>query len=235
MTRYTVDFDIYTGKSDKSDSGLSHDVVMQLVPPLSFQGFELYVDNFYSSPDLFVNLLDHGITATGTFHSNRRVLPPEVVALKLALEKSKAPHGTGYYYRDDKIGIVYCLWRDSRVVSVMSTCHPGHKSTIMVSRNCTLPDGQRGTVEIPRPIPIEQYNRFMGGVDKSDQYLAYHNVLRKTVQYWKTLFYHMIDVAIVNALYCIITLLCYLVAVLCQKTTSVTNWCCRSLRSMDDR
>ena len=200
MTGYTVDFDIYTGKSaDKSDSGLSHDVVMRLVKPLAFQGYELYVDNFYSSPNLFVNLLDHGITATGTFRSNRRGLPPEVVALKLALEKSKAPRGTGYYYRDDKTGIVYCLWKDTRIVSVMSTCHPGHKSDTMVTRNCALPDGQRGTVEIPRPIPIEQYNRFMGGVDKSDQYLAYHNVLRKTVRYWKTLFYHMIDIAIVNA------------------------------------
>ena len=39
----------------------------------------------------------------------------------------------------------------------------------------------------------------MGGVDKSDQYLAYHNVLQKTVRYWKTLFYHMIDMAVVNA------------------------------------
>ena len=54
-------------------------------------------------------------------------------------------------------------------------------------------------MEIPRPIPIEQYNRFMCGVDKSDQYLAYHNVLHRTFCYWKTLFYHMIDVPIVNA------------------------------------
>lgn len=46
---------------------------------------------------------------------------------------------------------------------------------------------------------IEKYNTYMGGVDKSDQYLAYHNVLRKTVCYWKTLFYHMIDIAAVNA------------------------------------
>ncbi len=39
----------------------------------------------------------------------------------------------------------------------------------------------------------------MGGVDKSDQFLAYHNVLRKTVRYWKTLFYHAIDIAVVNS------------------------------------
>ena len=39
----------------------------------------------------------------------------------------------------------------------------------------------------------------MGGVDKSDQLLSYHNVLRKTVRYWKTPFYNLLDVSIVNA------------------------------------
>ena len=70
---------------------------------------------------------------------------------------------------------------------------------------------------IPRPIAIEKYNLFMGGVDKSDQYLAYHNV-RKTVHYWKTLFYHMIDVAVV----------------LCQRMTSMMNWYFRLLISMEN-
>ena len=37
------------------------------------------------------------------------------------------------------------------------------------------------------------------GSSSSNQFLAYHNVLRKTVRYWKTLFYHMIDIAAVNA------------------------------------
>jgi hypothetical protein len=38
----------------------------------------------------------------------------------------------------------------------------------------------------------EKYNVYMGGVDKSDQFLANHYVWRKTVCYWKTLFYHII-------------------------------------------
>ena len=37
------------------------------------------------------------------------------------------------------------------------------------------------------------------GQGQSDQFLAYHNVLRKTVHYWKTLFYHLIDTSVVNA------------------------------------
>lgn len=39
----------------------------------------------------------------------------------------------------------------------------------------------------------------MGGVDKSDQYIAYHRILRKTVRYWKTPFYHLLEVAATNA------------------------------------
>lgn len=57
MTGYTVDFNIYTGKTtEKSDLGLAHDVVMQLVPPLTFQSYELYCDNYYSSLVLFADL-----------------------------------------------------------------------------------------------------------------------------------------------------------------------------------
>ena len=38
----------------------------------------------------------------------------------------------------------------------------------------------------------------MNGVDKSDQLLAKYNLLRKCVRWWKTLFFHMVDMAIVN-------------------------------------
>ena len=46
---------------------------------------------------------------------------------------------------------------------------------------------------------MAKYNASMGGVDRSDQYLSYHNLLCRTVRYWKTLFYHAVDVAVVNS------------------------------------
>ena len=49
------------------------------------------------------------------------------------------------------------------------------------------------------PVVVCEYNNIIiGGVDKSDQYMAYHNVLRRTVRFWKTPFYHLIDIAVVN-------------------------------------
>ena len=54
------------------------------------------------------------------------------------------------------------------------------------------------TVEVKQPMAIHKYNAFMNGVDKSDQTLNTNNVLHKCVRWWKTLFFHMIDIALVN-------------------------------------
>ena len=48
---YTLDFDVYTGKdgNGKGDHGVAYGVVMKLVAPFFFQGYHLYIDNFYTS------------------------------------------------------------------------------------------------------------------------------------------------------------------------------------------
>jgi len=52
-------------------------------------------------------------------------------------------------------------------------------------------------VNIPRPV--KGYNNNMGGVDLSDQLLKYYEIIRKSKKWWKTLFFHFFDVAIVNS------------------------------------
>ena len=54
-------------------------------------------------------------------------------------------------------------------------------------------------VEVTIP-PILEYNMYMNGVDRSDQLLQCYEVLRKTKKkYWKTLFFHLVDLAAVNS------------------------------------
>ena len=37
-------------------------------------------------------------------------------------------------------------------------------------------------MEIKKPTTVVQYNKFMKGIDRADQYLSYYSVLRKTVK-----------------------------------------------------
>ena len=80
-TGYTLDFDVYCGKRRTvpiSIYGLAYDVVMELVKTYSYQGYLVFFDNFYTSPELVKALKARGIEATGTIRVSRHGVP-EVV------------------------------------------------------------------------------------------------------------------------------------------------------------
>ena len=66
----TCNFQVYCGKMGEtvSSSGLGFDVVTKLVDGLEKQGFVVYIDNFYSSPVLFEELVKQGFGAVGTIN-----------------------------------------------------------------------------------------------------------------------------------------------------------------------
>ena len=109
---------IYYGKETQLlDSSLPHTakVVMTLVEPFHHQGYDLYIDRFYSSPLLSTELSKAGITVTGTVQANRRGLPKEVTV------KQKEPRGT---VRAARSGDMVALsWLDKRKVLMLSTKH----------------------------------------------------------------------------------------------------------------
>ena len=178
---YTVDFNVYTGKStEKSEDGLTADVVLQLTAPFTGQGYQVFCDNYYTSVKLFEKLTKEGIAATGVMRVSRKGIPQCVKQLKSALCRSDVPRGVGYYIREPDSPHVFVCWRDNRTVLALSTAIPGHSESVVTQRMKNK-DGTSQRQELPCPKVITTYNVYMGGVDKSDQFLAYHNVLRRTV------------------------------------------------------
>ena len=61
--------------------------------------------------------------------------------------------------------------------------------------------GSTGVVRkmVPALPALLDYNQYMGGVDVSDQYIGYYNLIHKTRKYWKTLFYHFLDIMVTNS------------------------------------
>lgn len=56
--------------------------------------------------------------------------------------------------------------------------------------------------EIPAPQVVDVYNKHMGGVDLLDSLLGLYRISIRSRQWYKKIFFHMIDMCIVNV-YCI--------------------------------
>ena len=189
-TGYTLDFNVYTGKSeDHHEHALAYGVVKDVIAPYIFQRYFVFLDNYYTSTQLLEDLYKQEVYATGTFRVDRCGIPEEVKALKVALSLSKVTRGTGHYIRFENDpsqhtphnAIAYVCWRDTHAVCAMLAAYPGHAINTVSRKKVVRKTGTVETSQILRPIIIEQYNSYMGGVDKSDQLLSYYNVLRKTM------------------------------------------------------
>ena len=116
-----------------------------------------------------------GIYSTGTLRVDRIGTPPVVQQMKKVLNMNGVSRGIWYYFREENSSVVYCGSTDSSCVVLMSTEHPGHEDTAQHRvKNASVSQ----TIDVAIPAMIKNYNQFMGGADKSDQFMSYHHVPR---------------------------------------------------------
>lgn len=191
---YMVDYILYTGKATTSGSGkgLSFDVVVELVKN-EYLGTDyiIYTDNFYTSPVLFHHLIQQGFGVRGTYREGRTGVPK---TKENALDK-RSPRGSIRWMRDGDL--LYIKWKDTREVSLCSSIHPMYSGDMVQRWQKTGEQHQR--VSVPRPTAVTEYNKYMGGVDTSDQMLGTNSVHRKTKRWTIAVFQHLVDICVTNS------------------------------------
>jgi hypothetical protein len=184
-TGFVLDIIIYTGKQTeiqkKNYIGISGNVVVTLLEPYLERGHTLFIDNWYSSPTLFKYLYDHRTNACGTVRRNRIGMPKFVKKLKRG--------ETEAFHTDEMMALA---WKDKKDVTMLTTVH----------KNVFKPTGKVNYVTkipISKPESIVDYNKNMGAVDQSDMMLSSVNSSRKTLKWYKKLFFHLLDLSLLNA------------------------------------
>ena len=193
---YTVDFSVYIGKAAGqriSEFGLGYDVGMRLMRPFLHQGYHLYVDNFYTSFPLFKDLFAQGVPATGTISEKRRGFP-DALKKDVPWVPPKKNWGAMRWVRDPPCLVLQ--WVDSKVVSLLSTIERANDHGFVNRKR--KDDDVWAIREVQQPKVIANYNKYMNGVDHSDQILATNTVLHKIMKWWKNMVFHLIDMAVVN-------------------------------------
>ncbi|XP_068572703.1 piggyBac transposable element-derived protein 4-like [Cebidichthys violaceus] len=166
---YTWNFFVYSGKN----------------------GYLLFTDNFYSSPALFSDLAKKNIGCCGTIRKNCIGFPK---TQNNDLPK-KAERGDMRWIQDGKL--LFVKWTDSREVTMCSTIHQVDSGQTIKRKVKAAAVWQNKS--IPVPDTILDYNRNMGGVDLSDALIGFYSVRHKTMKWYKTFFYHFMDISVVNS------------------------------------
>ena len=170
----------------------------------------IYCDKLYTSVALARKLLERRTYLTGAISMNATGLPADLSSnpnrnptnYTSIKNMKKTPRGTFYVRQNGKL--TYTLWRDSAVMSLLSTGHNGFRSATDFVRRTYKDENERvGTAkQVKAPPAAVSYTRHMGGVDRADQLRANYTVARKSQTWWMQLLYFLIDVSRVNAYIC---------------------------------
>ncbi len=170
-----------------SKYGVTHDIVMQVTKSLQGMGHNLYMDNFYTSPAVFHSLQKVGIYSCGTLRCYRIGVPAQI--------KRSRKMKKGEIISVRKQSVLFLKWKDKGEVSLMTNIHDD--STIVKKRRSK--SGVGGYEETVKPTAIEEYNKYMSGVDRLDQFLLYYNFNRRSNKWWRNAFFCLLDIAIYNS------------------------------------
>jgi len=161
-SRYVYNLQVYTGrKGEKTEKDLGRKVVKAVVSDLKGLGHVVVTDRFFTSPQLFDDLLKDGFLATGTVMPNRVGMPPN-------LKVYSHIHG-------DRGGLIVqmhrsrCMsaivWFDGLLVHLLSTS----VDPIAEGALCSRWVRGKGRKQFPSSPIVIEYQDMMRGVDLVDQ------------------------------------------------------------------
>ena len=192
-TGYICGFEVYTGEAsgqsqsnvqEVQDASKTSCTVLGLLDSVQLldMGHHVYFDNYYNSPDSIELLYKRKTHACGTVRKNQKSLP-------IAVTQAKLKQGETVFHR--KNNLLALKWMDKREVYIISGLH---KATNVISKKTNY-KGQK----VMKPQPVFLYNRYMSGVDLTDQFLQYYSFLCKSVKWSKKFFVHCLNMVILNA------------------------------------
>ena len=166
---------------------LGEHVVKKKISPLEFSYRKLYLDSFFTSPNLLEYLYKKDIYAAGTVRIDRKNMPKDFC-------KSTNMVIRGEFEWIASNNLVLYKWMDRRLVFLLSNFHDPNSYDIIRRK-----EKSGDKVDVKCPKSIIDYNNNMGGVNRADQRKENYSVDRKVKRFWLRIFFNFMNIALSNA------------------------------------
>jgi len=157
---------VYLGKDRQRTAQhvtATHATVTELTRKTEGRGHKLYVDNFFSSPELFDGLVKIQIYCCGWVRQNRRGMPQDLRPKTTKLERGAICIRT-------RADLMATVWRDKRDVRMLTNIHNAPAE----GNFCN--EGGKAI----KPQIVMDYNHHMGYVDKGDRLANSYSISHRT-------------------------------------------------------
>ena len=189
---YPFNLQVYIGKEQTQNNSLplGTRVVLDLTACIPYPPrHELYIDNFFTSVELLLEMRARNFRTTGTIRENRLKSCPVISSKEL----KKKDRGTFDSIITDSISIV--KWKDNQVVCLASNFEPLEPISSAKRWNSV----EKKKTDIPQPHVVASYNKYMGGVDLLDRFLSQYRPKIKGKKWWWPFFTNTLNMAVVAA------------------------------------
>jgi len=171
LTGYTCDMSVYLGKDRQRMAQhvtATHATVAELTRKIEGRGHKLYMDNFFSSPELFDDLANKQIYCCGTVGPNRKGMPQDLVLKTTKLKR-------GDIHVRTRAGLTAVLWWDKRDICMLTNIH-----SAPAEGNFCSEGGKAIKLQI-----VMDYNHHMSFVDTGNRMANSYSISRCTFKWTK--------------------------------------------------
>ena len=167
---FVLGFVVYTGA----------DTEYHFLQPYFYKGHLVYIDNWYTSPTLVEFLHDRDTVMCSTVKENRKGMPK----LKSKLVRGKVQVSHSDEWMSDR-------WEDEHSVRMLTSVHELEFCATAKKSYLTNEDNIK-------PRCVHECNENMVGIDNFDRQLSVTETVRKTMKWYRKLFFHLIDLCLSN-------------------------------------
>ena len=198
MTNLTLGFRIHAREGpdnepidDGEEINKTDKLTMSICKQLYNSGTTVNMDNYYMSTTCAAHLRSKKVYCRGTIRSSRKFVPRST--LFTSAESWSLPRGTSRMAVNTEHQMVAVGWLDNKAVNFVSTSDTTAISSVLRR----VGSDKR---EVPAPVVVCNYNKYMGGVDRHDRLRSTFSLGKrhKFRKYYVKLLLFLVDIALTN-------------------------------------